>query len=60
MTALKNETMEPDSEAARPVSDRYLSDTGRRISAEAWELIPFLRDQARESERLTHLTPAVL
>ena len=69
MAAFKNETMAPDSamplpaggiSPTRSVSDRYLSDTGRRISAEARELIPLLRDQAREGERLTHLTPAVL
>ena len=69
MAAFKNETMAPDrgksppaggSSPARSVSDRYLSDTGRHISAEARELIPLLRNQARESERLTHLTPAVL
>jgi alkylation response protein AidB-like acyl-CoA dehydrogenase len=69
MAAFKNDTMAPDSETSPPVggnspawsaSDRYLSDTGRRLSAEARELIPLLRDQARESERLTHLTPAVL
>jgi alkylation response protein AidB-like acyl-CoA dehydrogenase len=69
MAALENETMTPGSEATlpaagsprpRPVSDRYLSAAGRRISAEARELIPLLRDQALESERLTHLTPAAL
>jgi alkylation response protein AidB-like acyl-CoA dehydrogenase len=42
------------------VSERFLSDTGRRITAEVRELIPLLRDQARESERLTYLTPTTL
>src|ERR1700733_638396 len=69
MAAFKNETVAPDrgksppaggSSPARSVSDRYLSDTGRHISAEARELIPLLQNQARDSERLTHLTPAVL
>lgn len=69
MVAIKNETMAPDSEASPPAgenspsrsaSERFLSDTGRRISAEVRELIPLLRDQAQEGERLTHLTPDVL
>jgi len=69
MAAVKNETMAVDSapllptsgsSPARSVSDRFLSATGRRVSAEARKLIPLLRSQAWESERLTHLTPAAL
>ena len=65
MTAFTNEAMAVGGKMALPpgggaparsASDRFLSDTGRRISAEARELIPLLRDQARESEQLTHLT----
>ena len=65
MTAFTNETMAAGRETppppgggapARSASDRFLSATGRQISAEARELIPLLRGQAGESERLTHLT----
>jgi alkylation response protein AidB-like acyl-CoA dehydrogenase len=69
MTAFTNEAMAAGGETtlppgggspARSASDRFLSATGRRIGAEARELIPLLRDQARESERLTHLTTAAV
>ena len=69
MTAFTNETMAAGSEMtlppgggspARSASDRFLSATGRRISAEARDLIPLLRDQAPESEQLTHLTSAAI
>lgn len=71
MTASSNETMTVGGEMlpplpagggspSRSVSDKYLTDTGKQISADARELIPLLREQARESERLTYLTPAVI
>lgn len=55
-------TMPPGARTAavRSGNARHLTDAGRRISAAARELIPLLREEAAEGERLTYLTPRTL
>lgn len=42
------------------VESPWITDTGRSIAAKVWALIPLIREQAQEGERIGALTPDVL
>ena len=50
----------PPPAPAAPVTSPWLSDQGRRTRDRARELIPLIRAQAREGEKIAALTPDVL
>jgi len=50
----------PPAVPAAPVASPWISDEGRRIRDQARKLIPLIRSQAREGERIAALTPDVL
>lgn len=50
----------PPTVPAAPVVSPWISDEGRRIRDRVRELIPLIRSQAREGERIAALTPEVL
>lgn len=50
----------PPTVPAAPVVSPWFSDEGRRIQVRVRELVPLIRSQAREGERIAALTPEVL